>query len=113
MPKKKKEKNIKLMDRFKIDDIIITNHAYDKFKELCEKLEIEYEEPYTDIKNLLTQAKLDTNIRKKGYMVKRILSNNFQSALYFISDGWRFVIVDKEYETILVTIEREKKEENF
>ncbi len=111
--RKKKTNNItKLVDVFDINNIIITNHAYDRFKERSEKLQLYVGCPKSEIKRLLQDA-VEEQL-SDGHRIERILNNDYQDAFYYICDGWRFVIVNKSPEEIvLVTVEREKRSQNY
>ena len=65
-----------------------------------------HEDPEKTARNLLSQAYEDVWISRLA-RVKRLLNNNCVEVLYFVHDGWRFVLRPEEGDSFQVlTIER-------
>lgn len=83
-----------------------SQHALERFKERSKIYEsMELFNPEERVLQLLSKATEENAISKDG-KVKRIISNKFEEARYFICGKWRFVIIEQQNGMLLVkTIE--------
>jgi len=86
-----------------VNDIIITKHAIERFRERCPTPSLKnHGNTEWVIKMLLAKA---IPIRfSKEHMVKRLLSNSMEYADYFYSEGYIFVCSENKPKT-LITVE--------
>lgn len=87
-----------------MDDIIITNHAKERFAERFSRLAKSVpKNPEESIRKLLKQAVPEE--MDPMHRVVRLI-NNGSDAEYRTYAGWRFVIVDTDSGKVLTTVER-------
>ncbi|KKN08866.1 hypothetical protein LCGC14_1052350 [marine sediment metagenome] len=82
------------------EDLIITNHAKDKYRALDAKC------PERDIEFMIRQLFEKSNKEPMSAgLIKRVMQNNFQEAEYYRFGSLRFVVCN---DNILVTIEEDQ-----
>lgn len=87
-----------------MDDIIITNHAKERFVERFSRMAKSVpKNPEESIRKMLKHA-----VPEEMDPIHRVvrLINNKAPASYYTCHGWRFVIVDTDEGQVLTTIER-------
>jgi hypothetical protein len=103
MKRKKKSRSL--------ENVEITEHAIFQFYKRVVALGMtppaDVEQTRQCIVELLKKAKPDSKI-SEARKVQRIISNKFKEANYYLSGGWRLIIVNEK----VVTIERKKSSEN-
>lgn len=92
-----------------LEKVVITAHALERFEERLKKLDPKQKpsDPRGLILKLLGRAQEEGAIGG-GMKVKRLMAHGYEGARYFHSEGWRFVIVEREGKFVIKTIERKK-----
>lgn len=86
-----------------MDDIIITDHAKERFVERFSRLAKSVpKNPEESIRKMLKHAMPEE--MDPVHRVVRLINNGSQPVSYYTCHGWRFVIADN----VLVTVERMK-----
>jgi len=94
--------------------VVFTNHALVQFKKRHNRLNLNNQLKRAGLKKVeLTTRKLlylaeeDIGIDPIG-RVRRLIDNHCKPALYYIHDGWRFVLIEEGDKQVVVTIERDR-----
>ena len=93
-----------------MDDIIITNHAKERFVERFSRMAKSVpKNPEESIRKILRQA-----VPEEMNPVHRVirLINHGSSAEYLVHGGWRLVLVNTDAGKVIITVERVKKSQN-
>ena len=91
-----------------LDKVRFTTHALERFIERAREIHPPrnpIKDPETTVRKILSHAHEDYSINKLG-RVKRLIDNDFVDVLYFIHDGWRFVLKPEDNLFFVLTIER-------
>ena len=110
MAKKKKkrvEHEVWLKNCYDIDNIIILDHAVERFIQRIESTLYDAKHPRNTIRTMMYGAKKE---QLKSYIsVVRLINNNQEPAEYFVNQNLRFVIS----KGVVKTIENIKRERNY
>lgn len=105
--KKNKAKSVVwLKDYYDIDNMMILDHAVERFVQRIDSNMYDVKNPKNTIRTLMYGAVKEQ--LKSHFTVIRILNNNHEGAEYYTAQGWRFVITD----SVVKTIERVKRNQN-
>lgn len=86
--------------------VVLTSHAIQRLRERSKKyLGWGVDDPESVAKELLFSSCEDLDF-DPVHKVLRTIRHNFVYALYFIKDGWRFVITEDNDQFVVLTIER-------
>lgn len=91
-----------------LENIIFSKHSILQFLfRYKNEFGVTLKKPEKTAGKLLTKAVIDEDMEQK-YRLKRLLNNRIVPADYFVSSGWRFVIIKEDDKSKVVTIERVK-----
>jgi|TARA_B100001964_G_C14181824_1_gene576661 hypothetical protein len=90
-----------------MDNVVFTDHAVERFKSRYKKVHgCILRRPEKTARKLLAKALVD-EIESK-HRLKRFLNNRLVEASYYVRSDWRFIIIKKNNQSIVLTIERIK-----
>lgn len=90
------------------DNAVFTNHAVERFKSRYKKVHgCILRRPEKTARKLLAKALVEETFESQ-HRLKRLLNNRLVEASYYVRSDWRFVIIKKNDESIVLTIERVK-----
>jgi hypothetical protein len=90
-----------------MDNIRISKHAVDQFNARTKAMGGGVpKDPMTVILKLLSRAVIEN--MAAGHKINRLIKHGYRDAKYYVSEGWRFVAIDKT----VITIERQNPAQN-
>jgi len=91
-----------------MENVVFTDHAVERFKSRYKKVHgCILRRPEKTARKLLAKALAD-EIESK-HRLKRLLNNRVIEASYYVRSDWRFVVIKRSNQFVVLTIERVKR----
>lgn len=106
---KRRPKEEAIQPPLDLQRVVFTKHAIDRFEERFHQLNPKQSlsDARQTVLKILAHAKEKRAIGS-GWKVKRLMAHEYEEARYFLADGWRFVVQERDGKLVVVTVERKK-----